>query len=71
MCSADAYRDANDLYPRVANLYFLAVVIVQLFPVFGAPAAQTSALPLLFIITVTAIKDAIEDYRRAVLSTLR
>ena len=52
---------------RVANLYFLALVIVQLFPVFGAPAAQTSALPLLFIIAVTAIKDAIEDYRRAAL----
>lgn len=28
---------------------------------------QTAALPLLFIITVTAIKDAVEDYRRAVL----
>ena len=34
---------------------------------FGAPAAQTSALPLLFIISVTAIKDGIEDYRRSVL----
>lgn len=40
---------------------------MQVFPVFGAPAPQTSALPLLFIISITAIKDAIEDYRRAVL----
>lgn len=37
------------------------------FPIFGAPSPQTSALPLLFILCVTAIKDAIEDYRRAVL----
>ena len=51
----------------VANLYFLALVVVQIFPVFGAPSPQTSALPLAFILTVTAIKDAVEDYRRAVL----
>lgn len=48
-------------------MYFLFIVIVQLFPVFGAPSPQTSALPLLFIVCVTAIKDAIEDYRRALL----
>ncbi|KAJ3555310.1 hypothetical protein NM688_g2646 [Phlebia brevispora] len=52
---------------RVANLYFLALVIIPFFTVFGAPSPQTSALPLLFILTVTAIKDAIEDYRRAML----
>ena len=28
---------------------------------------QTAALPLMFILTVTAIKDAVEDYRRAML----
>jgi phospholipid-translocating ATPase len=67
---------------RVANLYFLALVIVQgnillpslgaersnshvVFPIFGAPSAQTAMLPLLFVITVTAIKDGVEDYRRA------
>ncbi|KIP01649.1 hypothetical protein PHLGIDRAFT_32482 [Phlebiopsis gigantea 11061_1 CR5-6] len=60
-------RNLFEQFRRVANLYFLALVIVQVFPVFGAPAAQTSALPLLFIISVTAIKDAIEDYRRAAL----
>ena len=32
---------------------------------FGAASPQTAALPLIFIITVTAIKDGIEDYRRA------
>ena len=35
------------------------------FPMFGAASPQTAALPLIFIITVTAIKDGIEDYRRA------
>ena len=37
------------------------------FPIFGAVSPQTAALPLLFILAVTAIKDAIEDYRRATL----
>ena len=51
----------------VANLYFLVLVVIQVFPVFGAAGAQISMLPLVFILTVTAIKDGIEDYRRAIL----
>jgi phospholipid-translocating ATPase len=35
------------------------------FPVFGAASAQTAALPLLFILVVTAVKDGVEDFRRA------
>ena len=38
---------------------------LPVFPMFGAASPQTAALPLIFIITVTAIKDGIEDYRRA------
>lgn len=38
-----------------------------MFPIFGAASPQTAALPLIFIITVTAIKDGVEDYRRALL----
>ncbi|KAH7907450.1 hypothetical protein BJ138DRAFT_1160138 [Hygrophoropsis aurantiaca] len=52
-------------FHRIANIYFLALVIFQIFPVFGAASPQTAALPLLFILTVTAIKDGVEDYRRA------
>jgi phospholipid-translocating ATPase len=35
------------------------------FPVFGAASPQVAAMPLLFILAVTAIKDGVEDYRRA------
>ena len=38
---------------------------MTVFSIFGAPSPQTSALPLIFILTVTAIKDGVEDYRRA------
>ncbi|KAH9913676.1 phospholipid-transporting ATPase 1 [Epithele typhae] len=58
-------KNLYEQFRRVANLYFLALVIVQVFSVFGAPSPQTSALPLIFILTVTMIKDGVEDYRRA------
>jgi phospholipid-translocating ATPase len=48
----------------------VVTVVPQLalvFSIFGAVSPQTAALPLLFILTVTAIKDAVEDYRRAIL----
>ncbi|KAG0701867.1 hypothetical protein DFH29DRAFT_924776 [Suillus ampliporus] len=52
-------------FHRIANIYFLALVVFQLFPVFGAASASTAALPLLFILVVTAVKDGVEDFRRA------
>ncbi|OCH91758.1 phospholipid-transporting ATPase 1 [Obba rivulosa] len=60
-------KNLYEQFRRVANLYFLALVVLQVFSVFGAASPQTAALPLLFILVVTAIKDGIEDYRRAVL----
>jgi phospholipid-translocating ATPase len=37
------------------------------FPIFGAASGSVAALPLAFILLVTAIKDGVEDYRRGVL----
>lgn len=53
--------------PSVANVYFLALAILPVFTVFGASSPQLASLPLIFILTVTGIKDGIEDYRRATL----
>ncbi|KDQ51836.1 hypothetical protein JAAARDRAFT_198713 [Jaapia argillacea MUCL 33604] len=58
-------KNLYEQFRRVANLYFLALVVVQVFPIFGAANPQIAMLPLVFILTVTAIKDGIEDYRRA------
>ncbi|KAG1725617.1 phospholipid-transporting ATPase 1 [Suillus paluster] len=58
-------KNLFEQFHRIANIYFLALVVFQLFPVFGAASAQTAALPLLFILVVTAVKDGVEDYRRA------
>lgn len=54
-------------FQNVANIFFLFLVILVIFPIFGGVNPGLSAVPLIFIITVTAIKDAIEDYRRTVL----
>ncbi|KAJ3992228.1 phospholipid-transporting ATPase 1 [Lentinula boryana] len=58
-------KNLFEQFRRVANIFFLVVVIVELFPVFGNESGAISVLPLAFIISVTALKDAIEDYRRA------
>ncbi|KAA1479229.1 phospholipid-translocating P-type ATPase [Dentipellis sp. KUC8613] len=60
-------KNLFEQFRRVANLYFLALVVLTVFPIFGAAAPQTAALPLIIIIGITGIKDAIEDYRRATL----
>ncbi|KAJ7444617.1 phospholipid-transporting ATPase 1 [Mycena galericulata] len=57
-------RNLYEQFRRIANLFFLTLVVLQLFPVFGAASGAVAVLPLAFIITVTAIKDGIEDYRR-------
>lgn len=58
-------KNLFEQFRRAANIYFLALVVIQLFPIFGAPNAQIGMLPLLAILGMTAIKDAVEDWRRA------
>ncbi|KAJ7779132.1 hypothetical protein B0H16DRAFT_806330 [Mycena metata] len=60
-------RNLYEQFRRIANLFFLTTVVVQLFPVFGAASGAVAVLPLAFILTATAIKDGVEDYRRGLL----
>jgi phospholipid-translocating ATPase len=39
----------------------------QIFPIFGGVNPGLSAVPIIVIICITAVKDAIEDYRRTIL----
>ncbi|KAI0013778.1 phospholipid-translocating P-type ATPase [Xylariaceae sp. FL0662B] len=54
-------------FHNIANIFFLFMVILVIFPIFGGTNPGLNAVPLIFIIAVTAIKDAIEDYRRTIL----
>ena len=60
-------KNLFEQFRRVANIYFLLLVILQIFPIFGATTPQVAMLPLVAILVITGIKDAIEDYRRNVL----
>lgn len=54
-------------FHRLANVYFLGLVIIQVPSIFGATVPQIAMLPLVSILGLTAIKDGIEDHRRHIL----
>ncbi|CAK9437943.1 uncharacterized protein LODBEIA_P23210 [Lodderomyces beijingensis] len=54
-------------FTNVANFYFLLIVILGAFQIFGVPSPGLAAVPLIVIVFITAVKDAFEDYRRVVL----
>ncbi|KAI1299680.1 hypothetical protein EDD11_006442 [Mortierella claussenii] len=57
-------KNLFEQFRRIANLYFLFVAGLSIAPILGGFAPFLTFLPLIFIITVTAIKDAIEDWKR-------
>ena len=55
---------SNPSHRRVANVFFLAIAILQFFPLFQSINPWVAAFPLIFIIFLTALKDGIEDWKR-------
>lgn len=51
---------------NIANIYFLTLIILGAFQIFGVPSPILAAVPLIVIVCITAFKDAIEDSRRTV-----
>eukprot|EP01147_Barroeca_monosierra_P007745 gene7745-624_t len=58
-------KNLFEQFHRVANVYFLFIVILNWVPSVQAFGREVAMLPLLFVLAVTAIKDAYEDRRRA------
>lgn len=56
-------------FQNVANAYFLFVIILGAFQIFGVASPGLSAVPLIVIVCITAVRDAFEDSRRAILDT--
>ncbi|KAL6153434.1 phospholipid transporting ATPase [Exserohilum turcicum] len=54
-------------FHNIANVYFLFIIILGIFSIFGASNPALNAVPLIVILVVTSIKDAVEDWRRTVL----
>jgi phospholipid-translocating ATPase len=53
-------------FTNIANSYFLFIIILGCFQIFGVQSPGMQAVPLIVIVVLTAIKDAFEDYRRAI-----
>ncbi|KAM9225592.1 phospholipid-transporting ATPase IC [Dugong dugon] len=51
-------------FKRVANLYFLILLILQTIPQITTLAWYTTLVPLLLVLGVTAIKDLVDDVTR-------
>ena len=52
-------------FTKMANAYFLFCVLIQFVPGIGpANGAFFSALPLVFVVGISMVKDAFEDAKR-------
>ncbi|KAL7746748.1 hypothetical protein RI367_007911 [Sorochytrium milnesiophthora] len=59
-------KNLFEQFRRLANLYFLLLVILQCFPDFYTLPPAVVALPIIIIVLITAGKDGFEDYKRHV-----
>ncbi|GJP62217.1 hypothetical protein CLOP_g19305 [Closterium sp. NIES-67] len=57
-------RNLFEQFHRVAYIYFLILILINQIPQLAIFGRYISVIPLLSVLTVTAIKDAFEDWRR-------
>src|SRR5581483_1588463 len=57
-------KNLYEQFRRIANFFFLLLVVLQWFPEFATIVPIISALPFIIILSITAIKDGFEDFKR-------
>ncbi|UJR34869.1 hypothetical protein I4U23_027647 [Adineta vaga] len=57
-------KNLFEQFHRLANAYFLFLLCLQLIPQISSLPPYTTIVPLVFVLTLTAIKDAIDDIGR-------
>ena len=57
-------RNLYEQFHRFANIYFLFIVLLNWMPHVNAFTKEVAMIPVLFVLSVTAVKDGYEDYRR-------
>ncbi|XP_050400643.1 phospholipid-transporting ATPase ID isoform X2 [Patella vulgata] len=57
-------KNLFEQFQRLANAYFLGLLILQLLPVISSLTPLTTVIPLVAVLLVTAIKDAVDDFQR-------
>lgn len=51
-------------FHRLANIYFVGLCILNFIPVVNAFQPEVALIPICVILSLTALKDAWEDFRR-------
>ena len=49
---------------RLANIYFVFIAIIQSIPIISPLGAASAIAPLVFVLTVSLIREAVEDLKR-------
>ncbi|OCH92242.1 phospholipid-translocating P-type ATPase [Obba rivulosa] len=57
-------RNLLEQFRRIANIFFLAIAILQFFPIFPTVSPGLVILPLLIVLGITMLKDGYEDIKR-------
>lgn len=57
-------KNLFEQFHRIANVYFIFIVLLNWVPAISAFGKEVAMLPVLFVLGVTAIKDLFEDRRR-------
>ncbi|XP_065220628.1 phospholipid-transporting ATPase VD isoform X2 [Planococcus citri] len=57
-------KNLLEQFHRVANLYFIFIVLLNWYPSINAFGKEVAMIPVLFVLGVTAVKDLFEDRRR-------
>lgn len=57
-------KNLFEQFHRLANVYFLLIIILNFIPAIEVFGKEVSWVPLTCILLITAFKDAFEDYRR-------
>ncbi len=58
------FKNLWEQFHRFANIYFLFILLLNFVPAIEAFGKEVAFIPLLFVLSVTAVKDIFEDYRR-------
>ena len=54
-------------YHRACNIYFTLLVFLQLYPPVQTLPVSSTLVPLILVLTITAVKDGYDDYKRHVM----
>ena len=58
-------------FMRLANVYFLFTAILQCIPVISPLGSATALFPIIFVLAVSLIREAVEDCKRANLDKMQ